>query len=79
MKEVLLGAASDRQYASDAYIAGGYHGAMTYFAIRIIRDANYEITYAELVERMRDLIAADYSQDPQLEGKDANKRKQIFR
>ncbi len=78
MKEVLLSAASDRQYATDAYIEGGYHGAMTYFAIRIIRDANYKITYAELVERLRDLIAADYSQDPQLEGKDENKRKRIF-
>jgi hypothetical protein len=51
---------------------------MTYFAIQIIRQANYEITYAELVERLRDLIVADYSQDPQLEGKDENKRKRIF-
>ena len=78
MNEVLLSAASDRQYATDAYIDGGYHGAMTYFAIQIIRRANYEITYAELVERLRDLIAADYSQDPQLEGKNENKRKRIF-
>jgi hypothetical protein len=78
MKEVLLSAASDRQYATDAYIAGGYHGAMTYFAIQIIREANYEITYAELVQQLRDLIAADYSQDPQLEGRDENKRKRIF-
>ena len=78
MKEVLLSAASARQYATDAHIEGGYHGAMTYFAIQIIRAANYEITYAELAEQLRDLIAADYSQDPQLEGKDKNKRKQIF-
>ena len=78
MKEVLLSAASDRQYATDAYIDGGYHGAMTYFAIQIIREANYEITYAELVHQLRDLIAADYSQDPQLEGKHENKRKRIF-
>ena len=78
MKEVLLSAASDRQYATDAYIDGGYHGAMTYFALQIIREASYEITYAELVERLRNLIAADYSQDPQLEGKDENKRKRIF-
>ena len=78
MKEVLLSAASDRQYATDAYIEGGYRGAMTYFAIRIIREANYEITYAELVGRLRDLIAANYSQDPQLEGRDENKRKRIF-
>ena len=78
MKEILISGASDRQYATDAVIDGTYHGAMTYFAIQVIRQANYRITYQELIERLRDLIAADYSQDPQLEGKDENKRKQIF-
>jgi hypothetical protein len=78
MKEILLSGASDRQYATDALIEGSYHGAMTYYAIQAIRRANYRITYAELIERLRDLIAADYSQDPQLEGRDENKQKQIF-
>ena len=78
MKEILISGASDRQYATDAVIDGAYHGAMTYFAIQVIREANYRITYQELIDRLRDLIAADYSQDPQLEGKDANKQKQIF-
>jgi hypothetical protein len=78
MKEILLSGASDRQYATDAIIDNSYHGAMTYFAIQAIRQANYQITYQELIERLRDLIAADYSQDPQLEGKDENKQKQIF-
>ncbi len=78
MKEILLSAASDRQYATDALIEGTYHGAMSYFALQIIRDANYRITYRELRKRLRDLIAADYSQDPQLEGTDENKRRQIF-
>jgi hypothetical protein len=78
MKEILLSGASDRQYATDAIIEGDYHGAMTYFAIQAIRQANNRITYAELIERLRGLIAADYSQDPQLEGKDENKQKQIF-
>ncbi len=78
MKEILLSGASDRQYATDAVIDGDYHGAMTYFAIQAIREANYRLTYAELIERLRDLIAADYSQDPKLEGKYENKQKQIF-
>jgi hypothetical protein len=78
MKEILLSGASDKQYATDAVIEGTYHGAMTYFAIQAIREANYRITYSELIERLRDLIAADYSQDPQLEGKEENKQKQIF-
>jgi len=78
MKEILLGGASDKQYATDAVIEGSYHGAMTYFAIQAIREANYQITYAQLIERLRDLIAPDYSQDPQLEAQEANKQKKIF-
>ena len=78
MKEVLLAAANDRQYATDALIDGSYAGAMSHFAIQIIRDASYRITYAELHGRLLDLIAADYSQDPQLEGTETNKSKQVF-
>ena len=78
MKEILLSACNDKQYATDALIEGAYHGAMTYFAIQIIREANYRITYADLQQQLIDLIAADYSQDAQLEGKEANKTRQIF-
>lgn len=78
MKELLLAAASDKQYATDALIDGDYAGAMSHFAMQIIREANYEISWTELHRRLIDLIAADYSQDPQLEGTDANKAKQVF-
>lgn len=78
MKELLLAAANDKQYATDAFIDGNYAGAMSHFAMQIIRDANYQISWSELHRRLIDLIAADYSQDPQLEGTDANKAKQVF-
>ena len=59
-------------------LALGAGGAMTYFALQLIREANYRITYYDLHRQLRDLIAADYSQDPQLEGTEENKQRQIF-
>jgi len=78
MKDILLSAARDRQHATEAMIEVKYYGAMTYFACQIIEDAGYQITYRALGKRLRDLIAVDYSQDLQPEGKDANKQRLIF-
>ena len=79
MKEVLLTGSSDQEYSYDALIDGVYHGAMTYFALSVIREANYRITYSQLHARVNQLLsAAGYPQHPQLEGKASNKRRQIF-
>jgi hypothetical protein len=79
MKDVLLSGCSPSEYSYDALIGGKYHGAMTYFALQAIRDANYQITYAQLHSRLRHLLDdASYPQHPQLEGKAANKKKQLF-
>jgi hypothetical protein len=79
MKEILLSGCSPSEYSYDALIGGKYHGAMTYFALQAIRDANYEITYGQLHSRLRHLLdEASYPQHPQLEGKAANKKKRIF-
>ncbi|HZA92078.1 MAG TPA: caspase family protein [Gemmatimonadales bacterium] len=79
MTEVLLTGCTDKEYSYDALLAGTYHGAMTYHAIQAIREANYQLTYAQLHERLGVLIdEAGYNQHPQLEGKDANKQRQIF-
>lgn len=79
MHEVLLSGCKSNQLSADADINGKFHGAMSYYAIKTITEANYQITYAELAEQ---LVAAledeNYDQTPQLEGKVANKRKQIF-
>ena len=77
MKEVLLSGCTDREYSYDAYFSGKYHGAMTYYALEAIRRSEYQLTYAQLHQRIGYLIE-DYPQHPQLEGKTANKKRQIF-
>jgi metacaspase-1 len=79
MKEVLLSGCTDKEYSYDALIGGTYHGAMTYYALQVIRAANYRITYDQLHTRVNFLLAeAGYPQHPQLEGNRSNKRRQIF-
>lgn len=77
MNEVLLSGCTDKEYSYDAYFGGVYHGAMTYYALRAIREANYQLTYAQLHRRLGSLIE-DYPQHPQLEGKSINKKRRIF-
>ena len=79
MKEILLSGCTDREYSYDAFIGGQYHGAMTHYALRVIRDANYRLTYGQLHARVSHLLdEGGYPQHPQLEGKQENKRSQIF-
>lgn len=79
MKEILLSGCKASEYSYDAWIGGKYHGAMTYFALQAIRQANYQITYAQLHSRLNHLLdAADYPQHPQLEGTTGNKKKALF-
>lgn len=79
MKEILLSGCSDKQVSYDAVIAGDYHGAMSYFALKTIAEANYRISYQLLRTRLlAALKGAGYDQTPQIEGSAANKRRQIF-
>jgi metacaspase-1 len=79
MKEVLVSGCRDNQYSYDARINGTYHGAMTYFALRTIEEANYDLTYADLRDALVDRIETEgYDQEPQLEGRSANKRRRLF-
>lgn len=78
-KAIVLRASSYYQYAYDALIHGIFHGAMSYFALQAIREANYKLTYAQLQSRLRYLLDdAGYPQHPCLEGKAANKKRLIF-
>ena len=56
---------------------GAYHGAMSYYALQAIREAPQALTYNRLHSRITSLIG-DYPQHPQLEGSNANKRRQLF-
>lgn len=79
MKEILLSACTDLQFAYDDKFGDEYHGAMTYYALQTIREANYQITYAELIKKINQkLMKAHFPQQPQLEGKKENKAQQIF-
>lgn len=79
MNEILLSGCSDKEYSYDALMGSVYHGAMTYYAIKAITDANFQITFNQLHQRILNLIdQGGYPQHPQLEGGDANKKKQVF-
>lgn len=79
MKEILLSGCKSNQTSADAHIADDYHGAMSYYAIKAITDANYKLTYAELHKSLVSMLEEEnYDQAPQLEGTDENKRRQIF-
>jgi hypothetical protein len=79
MKEILLSGCKSNQTSADAYIANDYHGAMSYYAIKAIADANYKLTYADLHKRLLSMLEEEmFDQIPQLEGKDENKQRQIF-
>jgi hypothetical protein len=79
MKEILLSGCTDKEYSYDALIGGIYHGAMTYFALKAIQEANYQITFQQLHTRLLNFLdLAGYPQHPQLEGRKPNKKKLAF-
>jgi hypothetical protein len=79
MKEVLLSGCKSKEYSYDALIDGAYHGAMTHYALQAIREANYTLTYKQLQERLLSLLdVSGYPQHPRLEGRPANKKRQLF-
>ncbi|MDZ7291908.1 MAG: caspase family protein [candidate division KSB1 bacterium] len=65
---VLLAACRSDQQAADAKINGTYHGAFTYFLVKLIRETRGKITYQELIRKAGNLLY-DYAflQEPQLE------------
>lgn len=79
MKEILLSGCTDKEYSYDALIDGVYHGAMTYYALKAIAEAKYQITFQQLQSRLLFLLDdGAYPQHPQVEGKSINKKRQIF-
>jgi len=79
MREVLVSGCRDNQYSYDAMIDGTYHGAMTYYALRIIEEANYNISYEQMWDQLVERLEIEgYDQEPQVEGKSSNKRRRLF-
>jgi hypothetical protein len=79
MKETLLSGSSDKEYSYDARIDSVCHGAMTFHALKAIREVNYSITWQQLHGRLLYLLDdAGYPQHPQLEGRKEDKRLRLF-
>ena len=84
MNEVLLSGCTATESSYDDQIDGTFHGAMTYYPLKAIRDANYGknprgLTYAQLHTRLTFLVdEAGYAQHPQLEGRHENTRRPVF-
>jgi uncharacterized caspase-like protein len=80
MHEVLLAGCSDEQESNDVDFPEGAQGAFSYYALRAIAGANYRISYATLLSKVRAALEGNGFEDqtPQLEGKSRNKRRQVF-
>lgn len=66
---VLIAGCRADQTSADAWIDGDYHGALTYYLWRSLRDAEWRTTYRKLIEATGAALADhNYDQVPQLEG-----------
>jgi metacaspase-1 len=78
MPEILISGCSDSEYSYDAEFNGRPNGAMSAYAIQVIKQ-NPNVTYREFFASLRTLLPSkDYPQSPQLEGSDANKDRKLF-
>ncbi|HBY93424.1 MAG: caspase family protein [Ardenticatenaceae bacterium] len=76
---ILLAAARSDQTAADARIAGGYHGAFTWYLVNALSSTGGTPTYAQVVAALAEpLYTAGYTQVPQLESQPANRDRPIF-
>ena len=76
MIEILISGCSDSEYSYDANINGRWNGAMSAFALSVIRKGQ---TYNEFYKKLREILpSSQYPQTPQLEGSDANKNRTVF-
>jgi metacaspase-1 len=77
---ILLAGCRPDQQCADAFIAGDYHGAFTYYLAKAISDSNGQLTYRQMVERTdQGLSQNGYAQIPQLEYRSKRDGKQAFR
>ncbi|MBL8075439.1 MAG: caspase family protein [Nitrospira sp.] len=69
IQEMLITGCRATQTSADAHIGGTYNGALTYYLIESIKEAEGKLTYRELHRRtLAKLKAEDFDQIPQLEG-----------
>lgn len=66
--ELLITGCRDTQTSADAFIKGTYNGALTYYLVESIREANGKLSYRELHKQTVAKLKGEYDQVPQLEG-----------
>ncbi|MGC4096380.1 MAG: caspase family protein [Nitrospira sp.] len=70
IQELLITGCRDTQTSADAHIGGSYNGALTYYLVESIKEAEGKLTYRELHQRtVAKLKKNDFDQVPQLEGR----------
>ena len=80
MRELFLAGCRDDQFSYDAKIGRRYHGAMTFHAVRLIKAAGGDLTWAELHQQLGAALAeAGFDQEPRLEGRTRHKHRRVFR
>lgn len=78
MNEILISGCLPKEYSYDARIGGTYRGAMSYYAINILRQFPI-ITYDNFYKKLQQsLPSGQYPQTPQLEGSINNKKRIMF-
>jgi len=76
---ILIAACRSDQAAADASIDGAFHGAFTYYLCRALEESGCSGSYADLIRRVRRLIAEHgFDQVPQLEGPAELLRRPVF-
>jgi hypothetical protein len=78
MNHILISGCLSTEYSYDARINGRNNGAMTAFALQVLKN-NSNLTYAQFYTELKKLLPSQrYPQTPQLEGSDTNKNKIVF-
>jgi uncharacterized caspase-like protein len=69
IQELLITGCRDTQTSADAHIGGTYNGALTYYLVESIKEAEGKLTYRELHKQTTaKLKKNDFDQVPQVEG-----------
>jgi metacaspase-1 len=75
---ILWAACRPDQTSADANIAGGWHGAFTYFLVKELRAGGNQLSRKDLLKKVRaNLKAGHYTQTPQLECEATVKRSRL--
>lgn len=78
MNEVLVTGCKSTEYSYDASINGQPTGAMSYYAVKVLKE-NPKVTYNEFFAKLRHYLPSNrYPQTPQLEGSEENKNSIVF-